>query len=180
MKDKLVKKILVQPCTSLNQLFINPLAIMNTSFGSMTFELFPKEMPVTTQNFIDLATSDFFNQLVFHRVIENFVIQGGGYTTNGENKVSPFGSIPLESHPDVTHVDGAISMARTNDPNSATSQFFICDGAQHGLDGDYAAFGRMHIGFNVLRTIASVETMQKYSLDDWPINDILIHKVVII
>lgn len=172
-------KILFQPHTSSDQLSINPIAIMDTSLGSMSLELYPKKMPITTQNFIDLATIDFFNNLVFHRVIDDFVIQGGGYYADGEPKESPFGSIPLETHPDITHVDGAISMARTNDPNSATSQFFICDGTQSFLEGEYAAFGKILIGFNTLRTIASVETTTKHSLEDWPINEVIIKNISI-
>ncbi|MBS3778018.1 MAG: peptidylprolyl isomerase [Candidatus Thermoplasmatota archaeon] len=172
-------KILFQPHTSPDQLLINPIAIMDTSLGSMSFELYPDQMPITTQNFIELTTIDFFNDLIFHRVIDDFVIQGGGFYADGRSKESPFESIPLETHPDITHVDGAISMARTNDPNSATSQFFICDGAQHFLDGDYAAFGKILIGFETLQKIASVETTTKHSLKDWPINEVTINEVLI-
>lgn len=172
-------KILFQPLTSIDQLSINPIAIIHTSLGSMSLELYSEQMPITTQNFIDLATIDFFNNLVFHRVIDDFVIQGGGYYSDGEPKESPFGPIPLETHSKVTHIDGAISMARTNDPNSATSQFFICDGSQHFLDGEYAAFGKTLIGFDTLRKIASVDTTTKHSLDDWPINEVIINNVLI-
>lgn len=173
-------KILFHPLTSSDQISINHLAIMYTSLGSMTLELYKNQMPVTTQNFIDLANLDFFNNLVFHRVIDDFVIQGGGYDINGNNKESPLGTIPLETHPDVTHVDGAISMARTSDPNSATSQFFICDGDQHGLDENYAAFGKIIIGFQTLRNISSVETTRKNFMDDWPVEDVVITNVLIV
>ena len=172
-------KILFHPLTSSDQISINPLAIMVTSLGSMTLELYEDQMPITTQNFIDLAHLDFFNDLVFHRVIDDFVIQGGGYDINGDSKESPLGTIPLETHPDITHVDGAISMARTNDPNSATSQFFICDGDQHGLDENYAAFGKIIIGFQTLQDISSVETTRKNFMDDWPVEDVVIHNVMI-
>lgn len=173
-------KILFRPLTSEDQIVINPLLIMDTSVGSMTFELYPEEMPITTQNFINLVSIDFFDGLVFHRVIKGFVIQGGGYDTIGTQIESPFGTISLETHPDITHVNGAISMARTSDPDSATSQFFICDGAQHGLNSNYAAFGRMLIGFDTLQTIASVETTRKQFMDDWPINDIIITETVLV
>jgi len=173
-------KILFHPLTSSDQISINPLAIMVTSLGSMTLELYEDQMPITTQNFIDLAHLDFFNDLVFHRVIDDFVIQGGGYDINGDSKESPLGTIPLETHPDITHVDGAISMARTNDPNSATSQFFICDGDQHGLDENYAAFGKIIIGFQTLQDISSVETTRKNFMDDWPVEDVVIHSVMIV
>lgn len=167
-------KLLVHSLTDINQQSINPLANMQTSLGSMVFQLYHYHLPITVQNFIDLANIDFFGNIVFHRVIDDFVIQGGGYDINGKPKESPFGTIPLETHPEVTHVDGAISMARTSDPDSATSQFFICDGTQPGLDGNYAAFGKLLVGFDTLRTIASVETTRKHFMDDWPVEDVVI------
>lgn len=173
-------KILFHPLTSREKLSINPLITMNTSLGSMTIELYPDHMPITTQNFIDLVHIDFFDGLVFHRVIKDFVIQGGGYDITGTQIESPFGTIPLETHQDITHVNGAISMARTNDPDSATSQFFICDGVQHGLDGNYAAFGKILIGFETLHEIASVETTRKQFMDDWPINDVVIFETILV
>lgn len=159
----------------------NPIARMKTSMGTMMIEMYQSQMPITTNNFIRLSDIDFFDQLVFHRVIDDFVIQGGGYYDNGTNKESPFGPIELEISPEVTHVDGAISMARTNDPNSATSQFFICDGAQNRLDGNYSAFGKVIVGIDVLRNIASVETKTKHGfMQDWPVDEVYILEVEII
>ena len=158
----------------------NPLAILDTSLGSMKIKLYEDKMPITTENFIRLAKDDFFDGLVFHRVIDDFVIQGGGHYPDGSEKESPFGTIDLETHPDVLHVDGAISMARTSDPDSATNQFFICDTAQKHLDGEYAAFGKVLSGFTVLRTIASVETTSKYTMQDWPVENIVIQQVTIV
>lgn len=158
----------------------NPLAQMKTTKGTMIFELFELQMPLTCENFIELSTIDFFKDVVFHRVIDDFVIQGGGYDINGTHKESPLGPINLETHPDINHVDGAISMARTNDPNSATSQFFVCDGPQESLDGKYAAFGVILVGFDVLRDIAAVETTTKHGfMKDWPVNDIIITDITI-
>jgi cyclophilin family peptidyl-prolyl cis-trans isomerase len=136
-------------------------------------------MPITTDNFIKLVNDKFFENIVFHRVIDDFVIQGGGYYSNGTNKKSPYGTIKLETHPDILHVDGAISMARTFMPNSATSQFFICDGPSPHLDGNYAAFGIIIAGIDVLRAIAEVETTTKYGMEDWPIEDVIINSVTI-
>ena len=167
------------PSLELNSIVSHPLAIMNTTLGTMTIELFTDKMPITTGNFIKLANLGFFKDIVFHRVINDFVIQGGGYFANGTNKKSPFGKIKLETHPDVLHVDGAISMARTMMPNTATSQFFICDGPSPHLDGNYAAFGIVIDGIDVLRAIAEVETTSKYGLDDWPVNDVIINSVTI-
>jgi peptidyl-prolyl cis-trans isomerase B (cyclophilin B) len=156
-----------------------PIAIMDTNMGVMTIELVTDKMPITTDNFIKLANDKFFENIVFHRVIDDFVIQGGGYYANGTNKRSPYGTIKLETHPDILHVDGAISMARTIMPNSATSQFFICDGPSPHLDGNYAAFGSIIDGIEVLHAIAEVETTTKHGLDDWPVEDVIINSVTI-
>lgn len=156
-----------------------PIAIIDTNMGNMTIELYTDKMPITTDNFIKLSNDNFFENLVFHRVINDFVIQGGGYYANGTNKRSPYGTIQLETHPDILHVDGAISMARTFMPNSATSQFFICDGPSPHLDGNYAAFGLIIDGIDVLREIAEVETTTKYGLEDWPIEDVIINNITI-
>ena len=143
-------------------------------------------MPITTANFIKLANHSFYNGLVFHRVIDNFMIQGGGFYPNGTQKQDPYGPIKLETNPDVLHVDGAISMARLSSPvDSATSQFFICDGAQSSLDGQYAAFGKVTVGMDVVRAIAAVKTTAKtipgYStpMQDWPASDITINSITI-
>jgi len=158
----------------------HPLAIMDTIMGEMVLELYIDKMPITSENFIKLSQIGFFTELVFHRVIDDFVIQGGGYYANGTHKKSPYDPIVLETHPEVMHVDGAISMARTNDPNSATSQFFICDGPEHRLDGNYSAFGKVINGLDVLRDIASVETKTRYFMKDWPVDDIIINSVTIL
>lgn len=167
------------PSSNRNTWFKSVKALIETSLGDMTLELYPEIMPITTRNFKDLADIEFFDGLVFHRVIENFVIQGGGYYPNGTRKDSPFGPINLETHPEVLHVDGAISMARTSNPNSATSQFFICDTAQPHLDGNYSAFGRIRQGLDVLRVIAAVETTTKYGFTNWPIDDVIIESITV-
>ncbi|MFO8132531.1 MAG: peptidylprolyl isomerase [Thermoplasmatota archaeon] len=156
------------------------LAVMDTSHGAMVLALEHEKMPITTENFVRLAADDFFDGLVFHRVIDDFVIQGGGYTADGTRRESPYGPIELETHPEVLHVDGAISMARTSDPDSATSQFFICDGAQPHLDGSYAAFGRVVGSMATLRSIASVDTTMKHGMQDWPVEEVVIRSVRIL
>lgn len=158
---------------------IRPNAIISTSKGSIKVGLYEDKVPTTVNNFIKLADSGFYEGLVFHRVIDDFMIQGGGFEEDGTQKQSPFGPIDLEISNDVRHVDGAISMARTNDPNSATSQFFICDGAQSFLDDQYAAFGVVLDGMNVVRSIASVETTTKHGHNDWPVNEITINGITI-
>jgi cyclophilin family peptidyl-prolyl cis-trans isomerase len=165
----------------------NSIAVMNTTMGTILVELYEDKMPMTTANFIALAEDGFYNGLVFHRVIEDFMIQGGGYYPNGTEKISPYGPIDLEINPDVHHLDGTIGMARTSDPDSATSQFFIDDGAQPYLEPNgsdpngYAAFGRVVVGIDVVRAIAKVETMTKYGfMDDWPVNDVIINSITIV
>ena len=165
----------------------NSLAVMNTTLGTIIIELFEDKTPITAGNFINLTNIGFYNGLVFHRVIKDFVIQGGGYYPNGTEKISPYGPIDLEINPSVHHLDGTIGMARTSNPNSATSQFFIDDGAQPQLEPNgsdpngYAAFGRVVKGIDVVRAIAQVETMTKYGfMDDWPVNDVIIERVTIV
>jgi cyclophilin family peptidyl-prolyl cis-trans isomerase len=166
----------------------NSIAVMNTTMGTIIVELYEDKMSITSANFIKLANDGFYNGLVFHRVIDDFVIQGGGYYPNGTQKISPYGPIDLEINPDVHFLDGTIGMARTSDPNSATSQFFIDDGAQPHLDynssnpnpNGYAAFGRVVVGIDVVRAIAAVDTKTKYFMRDWPVNDIIINSITII
>jgi cyclophilin family peptidyl-prolyl cis-trans isomerase len=163
-----------------------PIAQIDTSMGLIVVELYDDKCPNTCENFIKLANEGFYDGLVFHRVIDDFMIQGGGFTPDGTQKESPYGPIDLEINPDVGHVDGAIGMARTSDPDSATSQFFIDDGAQPnlepgGVDPDgYAAFGKTIEGMNVVREIASVETTSKHGMDDWPVEEVIINSITII
>ena len=151
----------------------NRIADIDTSMGTMTVELYETRAPDTTSNFIELANRGFYNDLIFHRVIDDFMIQGGdpkGDGTGGSEK-----TIKLETHPELTHVDGAVAMARSQHPDSASSQFYICDGAQPMLDGDYAVFGRVINGMDVVRAIAQVETDSR----DRPIENVTIIRITI-
>jgi cyclophilin family peptidyl-prolyl cis-trans isomerase len=132
----------------------NPVALFDTSFGTFKVELFKDRMPETVDNFVKLVNDGFYNGLIFHRIGEGFMIQGGGYYPNGTLKPSPYGNIPFETS-NVTHVDGAISMASTGAKVGGSAQFFICDGAQSFLDGNYAAFGVTIEGIDVVRAIAA-------------------------
>lgn len=161
----------------------NPVAVIDTTMGTIKVELYPDKMPITTANFIRLVNDGFYSGLVFHRVIHNFMIQGGGFYPNGTQKQDPYGPIKLETSPDVLHVDGAISMARLSSPvDSATSQFFICDGAQTSLDGQYAAFGKVIEGMDVVRAIADLDparTTTKYgNYQNWPVDDVIINSII--
>ena len=129
--------------------------------GTMTLELYPEVAPITVANFVKLANEGFYNGLIFHRVIAGFMIQGGdptgtgmggpGYQIKGEFAQN---GVPN----DLKHTRGVISMARSMQPNSAGSQFFIMHQNAPHLDGAYAAFGKLIDGFDVLDRIAGVKT----------------------
>ncbi|MCR5058136.1 MAG: peptidylprolyl isomerase [Clostridiales bacterium] len=129
--------------------------------GVMKAELYPEIAPETVKNFVDLAGKGFYNGLIFHRVIPGFMIQGGdpdgigtggpGYTIKGEFTANGFRN-------DLKHTRGVLSMARAMDPDSAGSQFFIMHEDYPSLDGQYAAFGKLIEGIEVVDKIASVRT----------------------
>ena len=131
------------------------------SKSTMTLELYPEIAPITVENFVKLAKEGFYDGLIFHRVIEGFMIQGGdptgtgmggpGHTIKGE-----FAANGVKNT--LKHTRGVISMARAYDPNSAGSQFFIMHADAPHLDGEYAAFGKMLDGFETLDEIARVRT----------------------
>ena len=129
-------------------------------FGDMVLELYPEYAPETVANFIELAESGFYEGLVFHRIYKGFMIQGGSTDgigiTGSDKKIKGEFAANGVNNP-ISHERGVISMARTNDPNSASSQFFICDADSTFLDGSYAAFGKLVEGYDVLDAIASVD-----------------------
>jgi peptidyl-prolyl cis-trans isomerase B (cyclophilin B) len=134
----------------------NPQAVLETSMGTIRAELYANEVPTTVNNFVELANSGFYRDMIFHRIIRGFVIQTGdpkGTGTGGSDR-----NIPLEVRPNLLHVEGALGMARSTDPNSASSQFYICDSDVHGLDGNYAVFGKVIDGMDIVHAIASVPT----------------------
>jgi len=123
---------------------------IETSRGNIVLEIYPKLMPVTTDNFARLVKSGFYNGLTFHRV-EDWVIQGGDPQGNGRG--GPGWTIPLETNPELKNVRGAVAMARGEDPNSAGSQFYILKKDAPWLDGQYAVFGKVVQGMEVVDKI---------------------------
>ncbi len=128
---------------------------------TMTAELYPEYAPLTVQNFIDLINEHFFDGLIFHRVIKGFMIQGGdpsGTGMGGSEKTikGEFESNGFKN--DLKHTRGVLSMARTMDPDSASSQFFIMHQDAPHLDGQYAAFGKVIEGIETVDEIANVKT----------------------
>ena len=127
-------------------------------YGVITIELNQKAAPVTCANFVELAESGFYNNLTFHRIIAGFMMQGGDPLGNGtggseNNIVGEFSSNGYDN--DLSHERGVISMARSGDPNSASSQFFICHEDSDFLDGDYAAFGEVVSGIEVVDAVCT-------------------------
>ncbi len=132
--------------------------------GVMLFELFPEKAPITVDNFVSLIKEGFFNGLTFHRVVKDYVIQGGSkdntcmcptdFTITGEFAENGFDT-------GLDHARGALSMARDDDFNSAGTQFFVVHKDAHKLDGKYASFGRLLEGYDILDSIASVKTAPK-------------------
>ncbi len=127
----------------------------------MTVELYPKDAPITVENFLNLVKEHFYDGLIFHRVISGFMIQGGDPlgTGYGGSKNSIKGEFRANGiNNTLRHTRGVISMARSQSPNSASSQFFIMHKDAPYLDGQYAAFGKVVEGIEVVDEIASVET----------------------
>jgi cyclophilin family peptidyl-prolyl cis-trans isomerase len=149
-----------------------------TNLGSFTIELFEKDAPVTAANFLEYVDSGHFVDTVFHRVIPNFVIQGGGLTADMRAK-STRPAIRNEADNGLKNRRGTLSMARTNDPNSATCQFFVnlVDNAflDPGRGGaGYAVFGHVVAGMDVVDKIAAVKTGNKGGHQDVPVEPITV------
>lgn len=136
--------------------------IVVKGYGTIKAELYPSKASNTVNNFISLANSGFYNGLTFHRIIDGFMIQGGdpegngtggpGYSIAGE-----FSSNGYEAN-DLKHIDGVLSMARSRSNDSAGSQFFIMVGEFNNLDGQYAAFGKVISGLDIVKNISKVAT----------------------
>ncbi|MDX1568614.1 MAG: peptidylprolyl isomerase [Longimicrobiales bacterium] len=131
-------------------------AVIETNHGTVTVELFEERAPRTTKNFIDLAEDGFYDGVIFHRVIEDFMIQGGDPTGTGRG--GPGHTIQDEFHPELRHdSEGILSMANSG-PNTGGSQFFITLAATPWLDDRHAVFGRVVDGMDVVEEIGSVDT----------------------
>ena len=151
-------------------------------FGDITIELYPDKAPNTVENFLSLVRSGFYSGLIFHRVIKGFMIQGGGFDTGFDQKLAKairgeFIANGFMSN-DLKHTRGTISMARTQDPNSASSQFFIMHEDAPHLDAQYAAFGRVTEGMDVVDKIASVKTGRYGYYSDVPKEPVVIKEIV--
>ena len=150
----------------------------------MKGELYPDLAPETVANFVKLCNEHFYDGLIFHRVIPGFMIQGGGFDTEYNQKqaetiVGEFSANGFKN--DLAHTRGVISMARTSVPDSASSQFFIMHADYPSLDGQYAAFGKITEGLDVIDKIASVETttLPEYGMEDVPTEQQIIKTITV-
>lgn len=146
-------------------------------YGDVVIELIPEYAPATVENFLSLVNDGFYDGLTFHRVIEGFMIQGGDPEGTGmggsDNAIYGEFSANGFSQNKLKHSRGVVSMARTNHPDSATSQFFICHDDCHDLDGQYAAFGKVISGMEIVDQIAAVETDDM----DKPLENVIIESI---
>lgn len=153
----------------------NYVKIEMTSGDLMILELYPDIAPVTVENFQKLVSEKFYDNLIFHRVIESFMIQGGdpqgtGMGGSKEKIKGEFKSNGFENN--LKHERGVISMARSQDKNSASSQFFICHEDASHLDGEYASFGKLIAGFDTLDKIATTKVNGEKPVTDQKIKTI--------
>ena len=162
----------------------NPIAVIDTTMGTMKIELFQDKTPITANNFIKYVNEGFYDGMTFYRISDDFMIQAGRYYPDGSEKFSEYGNIEFETHPEVKHVDGAISMASTGAGVGGTAEFFICDGEQSFLDESYATFGAINStddeSFAVLRDIASQPHDNSNPAGGGiPLEDIIINSITI-
>ena len=165
----------------------NPKVLIDTSMGQIEAELYPDKAPVTVTNFLEYVNNKFYDGLVFHRVIPGFMIQGGGLNSDMQEKAgrSP---IQIESDNGLKNYRGTLAMARTSDPNSATSQFFInlVDNpflnfkAKSTAGYGYAVFGKVTKGMDVVDKIAQVKTGNKGFHENVPLTPVIIKSIRVI
>ena len=151
---------------------------LETSLGDIVIELDLEKAPITTKNFLDYVNAGYYNGTIFHRVIKDFMIQGGGFTDNMQKK-STKAPIKNEANNELKNLRGTISMARTNDPHSATSQFFINHKNNSFLDYSsanpgYAVFGKVVEGMEAVDKIAVVQTGVTAGMRDVPVEVVTI------
>ena len=164
-----------------------PIATISTSAGEIKIELDKENAPISVNNFISLANSGYYTDTIFHRIIEGFMIQGGGLDADMQNKPSESAAIKNEANNDLKNDRGTIAMARTMDPHSATSQFFINHADNDFLNFSsettqgwgYAVFGKVIEGMEVVDSIALSPTMVVNGYQDAPASPVTINSVSI-
>ena len=171
------------------------IAVIETTMGTIEIELDRENAPVTVENFVTYANAGYYEGLVFHRVISEFMIQGGGFDSEGVFKI-PNDPIANEANNGLSNVRGTIAMARTSEPDSASSQFFINTNNtntfldfQNAENPGYTVFGRVVKGMDIVDAIKVVETSTRDAyfpeydftqpMNDWPVDEIIITEVTI-
>ena len=162
----------------------NPVVVLQTSMGDMEIELFEKEAPITVQNFLWYVENGFYDGLIFHRVMDGFMIQGGGFTPDLKRKQ---GNDPIENEATngLSNEHYTVAMARTNDINSASSQFFINDRDNSNLDYvnqsnyGYCVFGKVIAGQEVVDKISEVTVTTKNGMKNVPVETVVIKKAYV-
>ncbi len=167
-----------------SQTVSNPVATLHTSKGEIVIELLADKAPITVDNFLNYAKSGFYDGTIFHRVMRRFVVQGGGFTVDMVEKPNGEPIVNESKASGLRNDRWTVAMARTDDPNSARSQFFInmrmnlSLDARAGRDG-YAVFGRVIEGQHVARDISNVRTHRLGDYDDVPVENVLLERVTI-
>lgn len=133
-------------------------ALIKTNKGEILCELYPQYAPITVQNFVKLSKIGFYDGLIFHRYVPDFVIQGGDPYGTGYGDAGY--TIPLEVHKEAKHVEGAFGMARAQDPNSGSCQFYITLTATPHLDGNYTVFGKVIKGMDVVKKLRKGDVIE--------------------
>jgi cyclophilin family peptidyl-prolyl cis-trans isomerase len=153
---------------------------IRTSMGTMVVGLYGKDAPRTVANFLTYVEQGFYSGTIFHRVIPGFMVQGGGFDPE-LNRRQTGEPVELEIIPGLKHESGTVSMARTSNPHSATSQFFVCVARSTQLNGSYAAFGEVEEGMDVAVSISTVPTQTaegpSQPMDDVPVNPVIIESI---
>ena len=168
--------------THLSALAANPVVEMKTSQGTLTIELYPDAAPKSVANFLQYARDGFYNGTIFHRVINGFMIQGGGFTPNMKEKPTR-APIQNEAANGLKNAAGTLAMARTNAPHSATAQFYINLVDNRSLDAPsfdgwgYAVFGKVTQGFDIVQKIARVPTASQGMHQDIPKSPVISESV---
>jgi len=174
------------PSAALGGLMNNPRVIMETSKGTIVLEVFPDEAPETVKNFLQYVRWGHYDGTIFHRVIPDFMIQGGGFTPDMKRKQTEM-PIQNEANNGLKNKRGTVAMARTPDPNSATDQFFINTKSNGFLNHKdttpqgwgYAVFGKVVKGMDVVDAISAVKTGKKGMMGDVPVEPVKIIKMTI-
>lgn len=168
------------PCLNAQSAAGNPVVVLDTSKGSIEIELFADRAPKTVGNFLRYVETGFYDDTVFHRVIRNFVVQGGGFTPELETKPT-LTPVRIETDNGLKNLRGTVAMARTDDKDSATSQFFINLKDNSKLDRGgrrfgYTVFGRVIEGLETVERISRVQTSRRGEMKDVPILPVFLEK----